>query len=84
MDPPQGSHSLLLRWIDDFLYISTDENLAREFAKTTHAGIPEYGCECNMAKSRVNFPCDITLPNSFETKTLPLCRVFGAFVCLFL
>lgn len=47
--------SVLLRWIDDFLFISTDHNAATAFFEAMHAGFPEYGTRCNPEKSQVNF-----------------------------
>lgn len=59
-DAPEGSDgvprtSVLLRWIDDFLFISTDKAAAVRFFEVMHAGFEEYGTRCNPTKSQVNF-----------------------------
>lgn len=46
---------LLLRLIDDFLLITVDKAKAVRFVETMHAGIPDYGVECNPKKTLVNF-----------------------------
>jgi telomerase reverse transcriptase len=47
--------SLLMRLVDDFLLITTDEARAARFVRTMHAGVPEYGVAVNPAKTLVNF-----------------------------
>ena len=47
--------SLLLRWVDDFLVLTPHRELADQFLRTMHAGIPDYGCYVNSAKTLVNF-----------------------------
>ncbi|USW57953.1 Putative telomerase ribonucleoprotein complex - RNA-binding protein [Septoria linicola] len=51
--------SVLLRLIDDFLVISTERSVAEKFMRTMHAGIPEYGVEVKLEKSRANFELEI-------------------------
>jgi hypothetical protein len=53
IDPREAS--LLLRVVDDFLYISADLGLARAFVRTMACGHSDYGLEVNVEKSRVNF-----------------------------
>ncbi|RLN95396.1 hypothetical protein BBJ28_00012193 [Nothophytophthora sp. Chile5] len=48
-------HEELLRYTDDFLYITTDLKRARTFSEVMHHGNDEYGCSVNLAKSQVNF-----------------------------
>jgi len=54
---------LLVRWIDDWLYISTDQRCCERYLKTMQndlpAGVPEYGCELNPTKTRTNFTAKI-------------------------
>ncbi|KAG8623324.1 hypothetical protein KVT40_008300 [Elsinoe batatas] len=50
---------LLMRLIDDFLLITTREDLARRFVKVMHEGMAEYGVTIKQEKSLVNF--DITI-----------------------
>jgi telomerase reverse transcriptase len=46
---------LLLRLIDDFLFITIDRAKASRFVTTMHAGIPSYGVVVNPDKTLVNF-----------------------------
>lgn len=55
-----GAHCLLMRLTDDFLFITSDEGLAREFVHVIHVGFPEYNCRVNALKSLVNF--DVVAP----------------------
>jgi hypothetical protein len=47
--------SLLLRVVDDFLYISADLKVARAFVRAMACGHDDYGVEVNIDKSSVNF-----------------------------
>ncbi|KAL9044033.1 MAG: hypothetical protein Q9214_002802, partial [Letrouitia sp. 1 TL-2023] len=51
--------SLLLRLIDDFLLITTNQEHAKRFLKIMHNGIDFYGVQVNPAKSLVNFAFDV-------------------------
>lgn len=57
--PTSGSHSLLLRLIDDFLLITTDPGHAKRFLKVMHKGVPEYGVKVNPDKTLVNFEVSV-------------------------
>ena len=48
-------HALLLRLVDDFLYITTDLTAARLFVRTLHNKIPDYGCTVHQAKTQISF-----------------------------
>ncbi|VUC33904.1 unnamed protein product [Clonostachys rosea] len=50
-----GTDSILLRFIDDFLFITQDKKKAVQFVKTMHRGVPEYGVEVNPKKTLLNF-----------------------------
>lgn len=52
--------SVLLRLTDDFLFITTDAQLATDFATVLHRGVPEFGCHVNPRKSLVNFNVVVT------------------------
>lgn len=54
-----GEDCLLLRMIDDFLFITIDREKAQTFIQIMHDGLPEYGAQVNPDKSLVNF--DITV-----------------------
>lgn len=46
---------LLLRLIDDFLFITLNRDNAEEFLKVMHEGNPEYGAFVSIDKTMVNF-----------------------------
>nr|AAX21217.1 telomerase reverse transcriptase catalytic subunit [Scilla peruviana] len=46
---------LLLRWIDDFLFISTSKQQAASFFRRMERGFKEYNCEMNNKKFGLNF-----------------------------
>ncbi|GAA6058467.1 hypothetical protein JCM3770_002740 [Rhodotorula araucariae] len=52
-------NSTLLRYVDDFLFISTDRERAGRFLSVMDHGIPEYGCNISAEKRLTNF--DIAL-----------------------
>lgn len=47
----------LLRYIDDFLFISDDLSLARRFVQRMQAGFPEYGAFVAQGKTLLSFEC---------------------------
>lgn len=54
-----GSNSILLRLIDDFLIISTDQAIAERFITVMHNGVPEFGVKVKADKTRTNFAMSI-------------------------
>ncbi|KAL3695661.1 hypothetical protein R1sor_009737 [Riccia sorocarpa] len=63
-------NSVLLRLIDDSLFISTSEAAATIFVERMHAGSEEYGCQANRRKTAANFPLQLgkrTLPKKIYT-----------------
>ncbi|WWC73585.1 uncharacterized protein I206_107557 [Kwoniella pini CBS 10737] len=52
----QGSR--LLRYIDDFLYITDSPNLARRFVETMTKGFPTYGAQVSSGKTLLSFECE--------------------------
>jgi telomerase reverse transcriptase len=71
--PPPDAHSLLMRLTDDYLFVTTDRQLASEFAGTLHRGFVEYNCRVNPAKTVVNF--EMTAVNAAaETIVVPQTR----------
>lgn len=68
--------SLLLRLIDDFLLITTDENLARRFLEVMAAGNARYGILVNAEKSLSNFDVAIEgrkVPRVHGSTFFPYC-----------
>ncbi|KAK4702528.1 telomerase reverse transcriptase, partial [Phenoliferia sp. Uapishka_3] len=69
--------SLLLRYIDDFLFVTTKRPLASRFLRIMNNGLPEYGCFIAAEKRLTNF--DITLdsgeivPTHNAAKDFPYC-----------
>ncbi|OXH32063.1 telomerase reverse transcriptase [Cryptococcus neoformans] len=47
--------SLLLRYIDDFLFITDNYNLARRFVDVMSRGFPEYGARISVDKTLLSF-----------------------------
>jgi telomerase reverse transcriptase len=69
---------LLLRLIDDFLLITTDQRKAVRFVQTMHSGIPEYGVTVNQRKTLVNFDLLVqgqTVAKSEPGQPFPYCGV---------
>ena len=54
-----NEHTVLLRLIDDFLVISTEQGIAERFVRTMHRGIEDFGIEVKAEKSKVNFDIEI-------------------------
>lgn len=52
------TRSLLLRLVDDFMFLSTDLSTARRFVATMHAKIPHYCCIVHAAKTQVSVLVD--------------------------
>lgn len=55
----QTASDLLMRLVDDFLYVTTDLDKALRFVTRMHQGFPEYGCSVNPLKSLVNFEVSV-------------------------
>ena len=87
LDFLQSDDSLLLRLVDDFLLITTNEGHAKKFLQIMHAGIEDFGVQVNPTKSIVNFEAfinDTQIPiakeefpycgNLINTKTLEITK----------
>lgn len=55
----QPADSLLMRFVDDFLLVTTDVNQAMQFLQTMLRGQPSYGVMVNPSKSLVNFTASV-------------------------
>lgn len=55
MDASGDDQTLLLRWVDDFLLMTTDPDVATTFLHNLTAGFPEYGASVSVAKTCINF-----------------------------
>lgn len=62
---------VLLRFVDDFLYITSSKQKAIAFYQSMEAGHPEYGCRINPTKTQMNFSFD-NKPNDRGMKTLTI------------
>ena len=82
----EDGEGLLLRLIDDFLFLTMNRDHAKEFLQHMHDGMkyndhlilghPEYGCSVNMAKSLTNFDVTINaqkVPRLQGSKYFPFC-----------
>lgn len=70
----QRQDTILVRYVDDFLLITTDTPTAIRFLNKTLAGIPEFGITVNKAKCLVNFPVVISgskIPQLSKGMTFP-------------
>ncbi|KAL8771820.1 MAG: hypothetical protein Q9194_004766 [Teloschistes cf. exilis] len=68
--------SLLLRLIDDFLFITTERRDAIRFLQIMHDGLAEFGVQVNPAKSLTNFRTEINglvLPSLSGNASFPYC-----------
>lgn len=83
----RDDESLLLRLIDDFLLITTNEKHANRFLQMMHGGAEQYGVNVNPAKSVANFKavingiriahCRTAFPycgNLIDTRTLEITK----------
>lgn len=53
---PRGCHhEVLMRYTDDFMYVSTRKARAIEFVSILQQGIPSYNCTINLSKSQFSF-----------------------------
>ncbi|KAK4334926.1 Telomerase reverse transcriptase [Rhodotorula toruloides] len=62
-------NSTLLRYVDDFLFITTERARAVQFLSTMSDGIPEYGCAISPDKRLMNF--DVALADGEVVPPLP-------------
>ncbi|KAL7608201.1 hypothetical protein Lser_V15G09733 [Lactuca serriola] len=68
--PSSHTHSilvdtkLLMRFIDDFLFISTSKKHVVAFLSRLGRGFMEYNCEMNKEKFGVSFDCDMIMEES--------------------
>ncbi len=54
LEPPQGVAELILRGMDDFLFVSTRRERVEVFLAVIEAGIPDYGTVFRKDKTRTN------------------------------
>ncbi|NJR31379.1 hypothetical protein HC762_01195 [bacterium] len=74
----QPGESLLLRLIDDFLLVTTNQGHARRFARVMLEGNPKYGIVVNAQKSLSNFAININrvkIPRLQGEEKLPYCGI---------
>lgn len=64
-------NSLLLRLIDDFLYITPSKKNAEKFLQVMTDGSQEYGCFVSVQKTAVNFP--LRGVQTLEERDFPWC-----------
>lgn len=46
---------LLMRWVDDYILVSTSKHLAERFVLTMHQSMSSFGCHVNRKKTLLNF-----------------------------
>jgi telomerase reverse transcriptase len=72
----QADDCLLLRLIDDFILITTDQSKARHFVGAMYRGFPQYGVTVAPAKSLANFPMSVqgtAVPRPDDGQKFPYC-----------
>ncbi|RUP46721.1 hypothetical protein BC936DRAFT_146596 [Jimgerdemannia flammicorona] len=70
------TNGMLLRFVDDFLYVSLSKDLVTRFLKAMYKGHPSYGCFINKDKSLVNFDIAIDgigVPRLEKSLDFPWC-----------
>ncbi|KAG0650734.1 Telomerase reverse transcriptase [Hyphodiscus hymeniophilus] len=75
----QSGNSLLLRLIDDFLLITTEQSHAKKFLQVMHDGLPAYGVRVNPDKTLVNFETVINgkkVERLVGNNSFPYCGTF--------
>ena len=68
--------SLLLRLVDDFLFITLDRSKATRFLTIMYDGLPEYGAKIGLDKCLVNFETSVNgnkIPRLEGTLEFPYC-----------
>ena len=68
--------SLLLRLIDDFLLITTNQDHAKKFLQVMYDGVEKYGVRVSPAKSLANFEVTVNecqVPQLVEDTCFPYC-----------
>lgn len=76
----QNEDSLLLRYVDDFLFVSTDKSLAERVHSICLSGFKEHGLYCSRSKVFTNFGSDPVntmkfLGLEFSCDTLTPCKL---------
>ena len=64
-----GDKGVLMRFIDDSLFVTTSEKAAVEFVRRLNNTYDEYGIKLNAQKTSVNFECN--LPRVVSDAGLP-------------
>jgi telomerase reverse transcriptase len=54
--PQLSPQSMLIRWVDDFLLVTSDLNLAKRVMRRMLDGFPDYFVSVNPDKTKMNFP----------------------------
>lgn len=62
--------SLLVRVVDDFLFVTTDKNARQQFMKNMFIGIPNLGVKINEDKSRVNHDTTVSITTPSGSKCI--------------
>jgi hypothetical protein len=52
-------NSVMVRLVDDYLLVTRDKDVATNFVRTMHHGIPEFSCSVKSCKTKINFDCDL-------------------------
>ncbi|XP_069689925.1 telomerase reverse transcriptase-like [Periplaneta americana] len=61
-----SDENLLLRAVDDYLFITPDLTTANRFFERMKAGFPDYGCKINIKKTQSNLPNQESMRTNVE------------------
>lgn len=67
---------ILMRLVDDFLYITPEREKAQRFLEVMHGGMPEYGAFVSAQKTLVNFETSVggrKVARLLDTEEFPYC-----------
>ncbi|GAX76318.1 hypothetical protein CEUSTIGMA_g3764.t1 [Chlamydomonas eustigma] len=57
-----SAESVMMRLVDDFLFVTTSRAAAEVVVSRVHTGFPEYGCSINPLKTKLNFDMELERP----------------------
>ncbi|TPX30327.1 hypothetical protein SmJEL517_g06094 [Synchytrium microbalum] len=63
----QGNDGLLLHYVDDFIYMTSNREKAERFLQVMTRGLPEYSAAVSPHKTMTNFPVEV---NGFEMREI--------------
>lgn len=59
--PPAAERDLLLRYVDDYIYVSSEKDKVIKFSSAMQRGIVDYNCNISVEKTITNFVKELSL-----------------------